>query len=142
MKQKERSFSCSYILIPLLFTLYTARIHHKVFTYNSYICHLNIIILLYHSISLLSKIIILSSLYQHIIISSLSKIIILSSSSKIIISSSLYQYIIISSLSKIIILSSSSKIIISSLSKIIILSSSSKIIVTLEVHITIGEPLL
>ena len=58
MKQKERSFSCSYILIPLLFTLYTAGIHHKVFTYNSYICHLNIIILLYHSISSLSKIII------------------------------------------------------------------------------------
>ena len=68
MKQKERSFSCSYILIPFLFTLYTA-----VFTYNPYICHLNIIILLYHSISSLSKIIILSSLYQHIIISSLSK---------------------------------------------------------------------
>ena len=102
MKQKERSFSCSYILIPLLLTLYTAGIHHKVFTYNSYICHLNIIILLYHSISSLSKISILSSLYQHIIISSLSKIII---------SSSLYQYIIISSLSKIIILSSSNKII-------------------------------
>ena len=102
MKQNERSFSCLYILIPLLFTLYTAGIHHKVFIYNSYICHLNIIILLYHSISSLSKIIILSSLYQHIIISSLSKIII---------SSSLYQYIIISSLSKIFILSSSNKII-------------------------------
>ena len=67
MKQKERSFSCSYILIPFSFTLFTAGIHHKVFTYNSYICHLNIIILLYHSISSLSKIIILSSLYQHII---------------------------------------------------------------------------
>ena len=117
MKQTERSFSCSYILIPFLVTLFTAGIHHKVFTYNSYICHLNIIILLYHSISSLSKIIILSSLYQHIIISSLSKIIILSS---------LYQHIIISSLSKIIILSSSNKIIISSLSKIIILSSSTK----------------
>ena len=71
MKQKERSFSCSYILIPLLFTLYTSGIHHLIFIkyshINSYICHLNIIILLYHSISSLSKIIILPSLYQHII---------------------------------------------------------------------------
>ena len=31
MKQKERSFSFSYILIPLLFTLYTAEIHHHNF---------------------------------------------------------------------------------------------------------------
>ena len=62
MKQKGRSFSCSYILIPLLFTLYTSGIHHLIFIkyshINSYICHLDIIILLYHSISSLSKIII------------------------------------------------------------------------------------
>ena len=94
MKQKKRSFSCSYILIPFLFTLYTAGIHHKVFTYNSYICHLNIIILLYHSISLLSKIIILSPLYQHIIFKQNHHIIIIKQNHYIIIIISVYHHII------------------------------------------------
>ena len=81
MKQKERSFSCSYILIPLLFTLYTAEIHHHIFIKY----YLQFIYLSFeHNHIIISQYIIILSSYQYIIISSLSKIIIISENHHII----------------------------------------------------------
>ena len=73
MKQKERSFSCSHILIPLLFTLYTEEIHHHIFIkyYLQFIYlsfeHNHIIISQYIIIKQNYHIIIIISVYHHII---------------------------------------------------------------------------
>ena len=64
MKQKERSFSCSYILIPLLFTLYTVEIHHHIFIKY----YLQFIYLSFeHNHIIISQYIIISE-YHHLII--------------------------------------------------------------------------
>ena len=73
MKQKERSFSCSHILIPLLFTLDTEEIHHHIFIkyYLQFIYlsfeHNHIIISQYIIIKQNYHIIIIISVYHHII---------------------------------------------------------------------------
>ena len=77
MKQKERSLFFSYILIPLLFTLYTAGIHHHIFIkyYLQFIYlsfeHNHIIISQYYHHIIIKQnhhIIIIISVYHHIII--------------------------------------------------------------------------
>ena len=58
MKQKERSFFLFiFIDSSFIYTIYI-RNSSSYFNINLYICHMNIIILLYHSISSLNKIII------------------------------------------------------------------------------------